>query len=272
MHDAFSVATYNVHGGVDAWGRPVDAVGEVARLEADVILLQENWVTQTGDSVARSLAERVGATVLEVPLAHGRRARPHADAGSDWQRHRAFLDGDHALFVDSELPLRGSLASSDRFADAEPGSWGIAVVSRLPVTSWRILDLGRRQRDRAHRRVLLVQVAAPGGMVEIACVHMSHLIHGSPVQIRSLNRILGGRSATHGTTIIGGDMNCWATPLRLLLPGWQRAASGPTWPAWRPHSQLDHLLVGRRLSVLSGSVIAAKASDHLPVKATLALR
>ena len=108
--------------------------------------------------------------------------------------------------------------------------------------------------------------------MEIACVHMSHLIHGSPVQIRALGRVLGGRSATRGAMILGGDMNCWAPPLRLLLPGWQRAVSGPTWPAWRPHSQLDHLLVGHRLAVIDGSVESARTSDHLPVVATVALR
>ena len=272
MHDAFTVATYNVHGGIDAWGRPVDAAGEAARLEAEVYLLQENWVDQDGGSVARDLGALIGGSVVEVPLAHGRRALPHPEAAADWYRHRSFLDGDHALFVDSELPLRGRLATSTRYADAAPGSWGVAIVSRLPVLTTRILDLGRRPRDRAHRRVLVAQVAAPGGTVEIACVHMSHLIHGSPVQIRALGRVLGGRSATRGAMILGGDMNCWAPPLRLLLPGWQRAVSGPTWPAWRPHSPLDHLLVGHRLAVIDGSVESARTSDHLPVVATVALR
>ena len=67
-------------------------------------------------------------------------------------------------------------------------------------------------------------------------------------------------------------MNCWAPPLRMLLPGWQRGVTGPTWPAWRPHSQLDHLLVGQRLAVLDGSVMSATASDHLPVVASIARR
>ena len=272
MHDAYTVATYNVHGGVDSWGRPVDAAGDAAAIGADVTLLQENWVDAEGSSVARSLGRLVDGSVHEVALAHGRRGRPHPDAGTDWHRHRAFLDGDHALYVDSELPLRARLATSDRFAHAEEGSWGIAIVSRLEVRTVRILDLGRRPRDRAHRRVLVVQVAAPGGDVEIACVHMSHLIHGSPGQIRLLGRTLGGRAATRGATVLGGDMNCWSPPLRALLPGWQRAATGPTWPAWRPHSQLDHLLVGHRLGVLDGTVVTAEASDHLPVVATLALR
>ena len=272
MHDAFTVATYNVHGGVDAWGRPIDAAGDAAALDADVYLLQENWIDPRGDSVAQRLGALVGGRVEEVALAHGRRGLPHPDAGSDWHRHRAFLDGDHALYVDSELPLRGSLSGSERFATAEEGSWGIAVVSRLEILTVRILDLGRRRRDRARRLVLVAQVSAPGGVVEIACVHMSHLIHGSPAQIRRLGRTIGGRAATRGATILGGDMNCWSPPLRALLPGWQRAVSGPTWPAWKPHSQLDHLLVGHRLDVLDARIAASRASDHLPVVATVALR
>ena len=38
-------------------------------------------------------------------------------------------------------------------------------------------------------------------------------------------------------------MNLWGPPIHAFLGQWQRAVKGKTWPAWRPHSQLDHILV-----------------------------
>ena len=42
--------------------------------------------------------------------------------------------------------------------------------------------------------------------------------------------------------LIGGDFNCWRPLLRVLFPGWRTLARGRTWPAQRPHSQIDHIL------------------------------
>jgi endonuclease/exonuclease/phosphatase family metal-dependent hydrolase len=46
---------------------------------------------------------------------------------------------------------------------------------------------------------------------------------------------------------------------------------GRTWPAWRPHSQLDHLLVNRAINVIDGRVLADASSDHRPIVATLSV-
>lgn len=272
MAQPIRIASYNIHGGVDAWGRPVDVVEAARAIDADIYLLQENWIGEDGRSAARELSAQIGGSLIEVPLASGRRGLPHPEAASTWHRSRAFADGDHALYVDSEVPLRGSLADSRRFREAEPGSWGVAIVSRLELASFRVLDLGRRPRDRAHRRVPVAQIVTEDGSFEIACVHMSHLIHGSPMQIRTLYKVIGGFGATRSRSVIGGDMNCWGPPLRILMPGWREAVKGRTWPAWRPHSQLDHVLVGRRVEVLSSHIGDSQASDHLPVVSTISLR
>src|SRR5579884_2196140 len=46
------VATFNVHGGVDGWGRAYDVVDACRRLEADVLVLQESWTPAEGRAMA----------------------------------------------------------------------------------------------------------------------------------------------------------------------------------------------------------------------------
>lgn len=267
----FRVATWNVHAGVDAWGRPTPAVEQALGLGADLLALQENWSPDDGPSLAAEVAEATGAWLLEVPLGTGRRGVPHPDAGLSWHRREAFRDGDQALYIDSERPLRDPLVGSERVADGEPGSWGIALLTTLPVLRHEVLVLPQLAKDRARRRLITVLVETPEGPVRASCLHMSHLIHGSPRQYRQLAAAMGS-GAPLGASVLLGDMNCWGPPLTALLPGWRRAVTGRTWPAWRPHSQLDHVLVGRGLEVLGGRVDDADASDHLPVVAELRRR
>jgi endonuclease/exonuclease/phosphatase family metal-dependent hydrolase len=54
-----------------------------------------------------------------------------------------------------------------------------------------------------------------------------------------------------------------------VLPGWRRAVFGRSWPAHRPHSQIDHVLVRDDVTVLSGEVLGATPSDHRPIRARL---
>jgi endonuclease/exonuclease/phosphatase family metal-dependent hydrolase len=71
--------------------------------------------------------------------------------------------------------------------------------------------------------------------------------------------------------VLVGDMNMWGPPLVMLLPGWSRAVRGRSWPAWRPLFQIDHVLVTAPVRVLEGSVVRIEGSDHLPVRARLAV-
>jgi endonuclease/exonuclease/phosphatase family metal-dependent hydrolase len=38
----FSIATFNMHAGVDGWGRPYDVVAACRLIDADVVVLEEN--------------------------------------------------------------------------------------------------------------------------------------------------------------------------------------------------------------------------------------
>ena len=88
---------------------------------------------------------------------------------------------------------------------------------------------------------LHVELDVDGTAVDLVGVHLtSRLPYGPPIQLRRLAPQLPtpGRPA-----VVAGDCNFWGPGVRTLLPGWRRAVRGRTWPASRPHSQIDHILV-----------------------------
>jgi endonuclease/exonuclease/phosphatase family metal-dependent hydrolase len=175
----------------------------------------------------------------------------------------------HAIFLDSERSFPERVVDSPRFQGADPGSWGIAVLSRLPIAQTEVIALQRLRRDRANRAVVAMSVEVDGQPVGFAGTHMSHLSHGSALHFRAVARMLDGVFGNE-PVVLAGDMNLWGPPIHALLGQWHRAVKGKTWPAWRPHSQLDHLLV-RGLAVRDSGVWPESGSDHRPVWARLAL-
>ena len=55
------------------------------------------------------------------------------------------------------------------------------------------------------------------------------------------------------------------------MRGWDRPVRGRTFPARRPHSQIDHVLVRGGIQALEGEVLAETPSDHRPIRARLRL-
>jgi endonuclease/exonuclease/phosphatase family metal-dependent hydrolase len=69
---------------------------------------------------------------------------------------------------------------------------------------------------------------------------------------------------------LAGDMNMWGWCVdRLVGRGWRRAVRGRTYPARRPHSQTDHVLVSRLVQVVDAQVVRQVMSDHRPIRARL---
>jgi endonuclease/exonuclease/phosphatase family metal-dependent hydrolase len=66
-------------------------------------------------------------------------------------------------------------------------------------------------------------------------------------------------------------MNSWGPPVRLFMRGWRRSVIGRSWPSWRPHSQIDHILVRGAVRPLGGIVFPHSGSDHRPIRAELAI-
>ncbi len=278
MHDPdplqpapFRVATFNAHAGVDGWGRPYDVEAACRLIDADVLVLEENWAPAEGPSLAARVAGALGYETREHALAGGRLAGPHPSADARWMRSFDWRGRSHAIFLDSERPFARRVARSSRFVAAGPGRWGIAVLSRLPITATEVVELGRLARDRARRAALVVTVDT-GVPVTVIGTHMSHLTYGAPRQFVRLARAVEaevGAEVGERPAVLAGDMNLWGPPVGLLLPGWRRAIRAKTWPSWRPHSQVDHVLVRGPIGVVGGEVLEPVGSDHRPVRVTL---
>ena len=267
----FVVGTFNIHAGVDGWGRPFDVVAACRRIGADVLVLEEAWTPEGRPGIADEVASAMGYTVHACPLAGGRRASPHPDAGDRWMRSLDWRGSSHAIFLESERPFGERIRASRRYAQAETGWWGVAVLSRLPVTASRIFELGRLQRDRARRAAVVLDVVAGGTPVTVVGTHMSHITYGAALQFLRLNRRLE-RTVTTPCAVLAGDMNLWGPPVAAFFPRWRRTFRQKTWPAWRPHSHVDHVLVRGPLSVLAAEVLPPAGSDHLPVRVELGVR
>jgi endonuclease/exonuclease/phosphatase family metal-dependent hydrolase len=269
----FTVANYNMHCGMDGWGRPYDYLAVVESFAADVIVLEEAWTVagEEGDGQAERAAAQLGYQVLSQPLGQGRRIRPQPGATDTWMARPAWLGDNKALYMDGVRPQSRGVMATDRWRDAEQGWWSVAVLVRpgWAVEAVRVVPMTVLPADRVRRAALVVDLTVEGLPLSVIGTHMAHMHFGAHRNWAELRRALRG-GAARADAVLVGDMNTWSPVVGFFMPGWRRAVRGSTWPAWRPHSQIDHILLrGSRLRAVSGSVLADGGSDHRPVRAEL---
>lgn len=211
-------------------------VADVLRsFDADVLVLQEAWWPDDTDAAVDVVAAESGGTVHAATFGRGIvEPWPHYVAGP-----RA----------------RGRI--------------GIAVVSRFPARLVGNLSLGRAPDPAPARAAQHVALDVGGDRLDLVAVHLSsRLPYAPPMQLRSLRRQL---PPPEQRAVIVGDFNLWGPAVSAMLPGWRRAVRGRTWPAHRPHSQIDHVLVRDDVEVVDAEVLDEVGSDHRPVRVTLRL-
>jgi endonuclease/exonuclease/phosphatase family metal-dependent hydrolase len=160
--------------------------------------------------------------------------------------------------------------------DEQPGSasYGIALLSRFPVVSWRVVRLpALRTRVpvwfRDSRRAAVVSdeprvavaavIEGPAGQMTVATTHLSFVPGWNVLQLRRLVRSLRG---TREPLVVTGDLNL--EPRQVARVGGLRAiATAPTFPADAPTRQLDHVLVrGPLAAVGPAEAVRLPLSDH----------
>ena len=226
----FSVASFNLHWGVDMRGQPFDALRAAADLDADIVVLPESWRPGDRAAMVDELARVTGATLHDVAFMSDRNpARPrHLEVGP-----------------------------------GPAGTCGLAVLSRLPVLRTTPVPLPKAPGDVVEQRqAIALEIDVEGTTIAVAGIHASHRLWGSLPQLRALDRHL-----TSGTvpSVIAGDCNMWGPPIAAVLRGRRRAVRGRTWPAWRPHSQIDHIWIDDRFSVVDAAIGPNVGSDHRSV-------
>jgi endonuclease/exonuclease/phosphatase family metal-dependent hydrolase len=250
-----SIVTLNLHGGrrnrgistprLRQHGPPpekaatngaFDVAGALRSFDADVLVLQESWWPDDGDAAVDLVATDSGATVHWASFGRG--------IVEPWPH------------IISARPHRAK------------GRIGLAVVSRLPARLVEMIPVGDVPGDPALRRCALRVALDVGGQdLDLIAVHLSsRLPYAPPMQLRNLRRRL---PPPDQRAVIVGDFNLWGPAVSALLPGWRRAVRGRTWPAHRPHSQIDHVLVRRDVEVVDAAVLDDVGSDHRPVRVTL---
>jgi endonuclease/exonuclease/phosphatase family metal-dependent hydrolase len=235
-----TLGSLNLHMGRGAGGHDAplyDVITACKEVDTDVLVLQEGWVPDDdeGDvlAVAAALGYHVAATFAVARAARRDQVRLVAREG---------VEGD--------------------------GDWVIAVLSRLPVRSAEVVLVGPQlPRDPGRRAVVRAVVDVEGSPFTVAGTHMPLL--KDPVW-RLTPGIRAALPAADEPGAFAGDMNMWGWCVeRLAGPGWRRVVRGRTYPAHRPHSQTDHILVSPPVEVVSSEVVRQVMSDHRPVRARL---
>ena len=106
--NVLTVANFNMHAGIDGWGRPFDYVGACRTLQADVLVLQEAWSTDgepEGSGQAATIARDLGYQWVGCTLAEGYRIRPQAGAPASWMPRPAFAERNKSLYFDAVSPI-----------------------------------------------------------------------------------------------------------------------------------------------------------------------
>jgi endonuclease/exonuclease/phosphatase family metal-dependent hydrolase len=211
---------------------PYDLVGALCEFDADVIVVQESYRPDDGECAVEHAARARGMQLFEAPFG------------------------------------QALLKPWPHLVRAGTGVKGLAVLTKLEARRLPDVRIPRVPGDPAQTRCALrVELELDDGPVELIAVHLtSRLPHGPPVQLARLRPHLPPEKPR---AVVAGDLNFWGPPAVRLLRGWHRTVRGRTWPAHRPHSQIDHVLVRPGVEVVQAAVLPDVGSDHRPVRVRL---
>jgi endonuclease/exonuclease/phosphatase family metal-dependent hydrolase len=243
------IATFNILNGrsLEDGEVDVDRLGTAVKtLDADVLGLQEvdrNQPRSQGADLTAVAAEAMGAVDSRFVAALS------GTPGGPW-----------------------TVATGEERADS--AGYGVALLSRYPVVSWRVVRLpairaGLPMRLPGTRtpvwvsdepRVAVAAVlAGPFGEFTVCTTHLSFLPGWNGAQLRRLVRSLAG--AREPLALIG-DLNMQAARA-ARVSGLRSLASVATFPAPRPRRQLDHVLVrGGLAATAPAEAVRLPVSDH----------
>jgi endonuclease/exonuclease/phosphatase family metal-dependent hydrolase len=235
-----TLGSLNLHMGRGSGGHAApffDVVTACKEIDTDLLVVQEGWVPDDDEGDVVAVAAALGYEI----------------AGS---------------FAVARATCHDQVRLVARAGPAGDGDWVTAVLSRLPVRSAEVVPVGPQlRRDPGRRAVVRAVVEAQGEPFTVVGTHMPLL--KDPVW-RLAPAIRASLPRPDQPGAFAGDMNMWGWCAdRLAGPGWRRVVRGRTYPAHRPHSQTDHILVNPAVEVVSSEVVPQVMSDHRPVRARL---
>ena len=186
-----------------------------------------------------------------------------------------------------------------RFGERE----SVLPRAMLDDSPWRIAPVARRARSLGWhgnallvRRDIVIEHAEPLHLPTLeprGAVRADLLVEGRRVQVLGMHLDLSGllrreqirailRHCQNGAnpcpTVLMGDFNQWGRTtgaFREFAAGWHVPSLGNSFPSRRPIAPLDRIIHSPEWACTHAGVhhsaLAATASDHLPVRATLSL-
>jgi endonuclease/exonuclease/phosphatase family metal-dependent hydrolase len=242
-------------------------------------------MARPSDSLAnwRSLDERLGPDVLRIASynvhsccgADGRKdaqriARVIEECGSDTV---GLQEVDYRLdYIARKLGMQAieglTLARHD-------GSWGNALLTRRKVLAVRRHGFTYSRRE--PRNALDVEIEVAGEPVRVIVTHLGLWPAERRYQVRQILRMLKETPICERVVVLG-DINEWlpyGRPLRWMHALFGRSPAERSFPARWPLVALDRVWVRPRHALLAlkahRTPLAQQASDHLPVKAIVAI-
>lgn len=235
-----TLGSFNLHMGRGTPGHDAplyDVVAAAKEVDTDVLVLQEAWAPDDAESQVDTIA-----TALDYQVA--------------------------CSFSVARASCHDQVRLVAREGREGNGDWVIAILSRLPVTHTDVRRIGPQlRRDPGRRALLVATLEVEGEPFTVASTHMP--LMKDPVW-RLAPAIRAALPPVEAAAAFAGDMNMWGWCVDRLTPkGWRRTVRGRTYPAHRPHSQPDHILVTPRVEVVTGEVVPQRMSDHRPIRAHL---
>jgi endonuclease/exonuclease/phosphatase family metal-dependent hydrolase len=179
-------------------------------------------------------------------------------------------DPTHLPLAALKLAL-GSHAAEARTIVAEDGHYGHVLISRWPLEQIALHDVSIGHRE--PRCAIDAVIRSPGGAFRVIATHLGLGMGERRRQISKLVALARATDPVPGMVMLG-DFNDWHGEVRRalddLLPAWSFLR---TFPARRPIFKLDRIFCRPpgALTQCWTDAEAARASDHLPVIADLAL-
>ncbi|MFZ1854827.1 MAG: endonuclease/exonuclease/phosphatase family protein [Candidatus Nanopelagicales bacterium] len=168
--------------------------------------------------------------------------------------------------------------------------YGVALASRYPVVAWRrevfepaplslplLVQLDGRPKmlkvPDEQRAAIAATIEAPWGLFTVATAHLSFVPGYNVKQLRQIRRWLTGLPRP---LVLMGDFNL-PSPIPARITRWDSVLRAPSFPAYRPRVQFDHILVdGISPDALErmragAQAVALPISDHCAITARLEL-
>ncbi|WP_208745827.1 endonuclease/exonuclease/phosphatase family protein [Pedobacter kyonggii] len=163
--------------------------------------------------------------------------------------------------------------------DHDGGDYGVAILSRFPLSAQQTFMLPKNNDAKAEQRVLAIATAeiAKGVFIRFASTHLDaqRPEDNRILQAKEINRLAEKETLP---LIVAGDLNAdpSSESIKIFDSNFTRTCSdcGFTIPVINPRKTIDHIgfKTGNPFKVVSHEVVPERyASDHLPIVAVLEL-